>query len=222
MQETTATPEGTNNLINNTIHPINPDTPRHSYSNLQGSGVTVHNYTLPSIELRVNRVDIFIIHESRVSKFTSLNKLIEDSRHTGSEIDTPVISVRGDSTLASDFRNTFDILDTCLIEPINFSSEVLVSAARISAAYGYPSLRAFCIKQLEGLSLGPIERLQIGRALDLKSWEERTYQELSEREETITEEEMLALGINAYFQVATKSQDGPVEKRLQERVAQRE
>ncbi|CAE6505446.1 unnamed protein product [Rhizoctonia solani] len=100
------------------------------------------------------------------------------------------------------------------VEPINFSSKILVSAARVSAAYDYPALHAFCVKKLEGSSLGSIERLRIGRVLNLKSWEERACRELSERDTMITREEMLAVGVDAYFQVASAR-----EKRQREQVA---
>ncbi|EUC65456.1 hypothetical protein RSOL_446220 [Rhizoctonia solani AG-3 Rhs1AP] len=172
----------------------------------------LHDFTGPIIKLQVNNVG-FRMPESHISKFASLNKLIKDSRRTSPRSDSPTIFVHGDSELASHFLKTFELLSASPVEPIDFSSAILVSAALISAAYDYPTLNEFCIKKLEELSLGSIERLRIGRSLDRKSWEERAYQELSERDEMITREEMLALGVDAYFQVASSR-----EKRQRERV----
>ncbi|CUA73774.1 hypothetical protein RSOLAG22IIIB_01291 [Rhizoctonia solani] len=174
---------------------------------------TLHDLTGTIIKLQVNNVG-FRIPEPRISKFASLSKLIEDARRTSPRSNTLAIAVHGDNELASDFLNTLELLNTpSFVEPIHFSSKVLVSAARVSAAYDYPALHAFCVKKLEGSSLGSIERLRIGRVLNLKSWEERACRELSERDTMITREEMLALGVDAYFQVASAR-----EKRQREQV----
>ncbi|KDN49622.1 hypothetical protein RSAG8_01687, partial [Rhizoctonia solani AG-8 WAC10335] len=194
--------ENTNNQpsLNDTIQSSNSSTGSTSTS-LQEI-TALHDFIGTIIKLQVNNVG-FRIPEPRISKFASLNKLIEDARHANPHNDTLSIVVHGDSELVSDFLNTFELLSARLVEPIEFSSKLLVSAARVSAAYDYTALHTFCLEKLEGLSLGPIERLRIGRALDLKLWEERAYQELSERDEMITREEMLTLGADAYFQVAS-------------------
>ncbi|CAE6505436.1 unnamed protein product [Rhizoctonia solani] len=145
----------------------------------------------------------FKIPESRILKFEFLNKLAREARRANPQSNVPGIVVHGGSELASDFFNTFELLGTSLVEPVDFSTDALVSAARISVAYDYPTLRAFCIERLERLLLGAIERLRIGRALDLQSWEERVCKELSERDEMVTKEEMLALGADAYWRVAS-------------------
>ncbi|KAH7344484.1 hypothetical protein B0J17DRAFT_635609 [Rhizoctonia solani] len=200
-QGTISTPESTNNQrsFNDAAQSVN--TPIPSSSSSRGASI-IHDFIGANIELQVNDV-LFRIHESKLSKFTSLHQLIEDARCDNPHADTLAIVVHGDSELASDFLGALELLNASPVEPVNLSYEVLVSAARISTIYDYPTLRAFCIKQLEELPLDAIERFRIGRALDLKSWEERAYQELSERDEAITKEEMLVLGVDAYFQVAS-------------------
>ncbi|CAE6403776.1 unnamed protein product [Rhizoctonia solani] len=186
-QGSTSTPDSTNNQhpLNDAAQSVNPDTPIPSSSSSREVS-TIHDFIGVNIELQVNDVN-FRIHESRISKFASLHQLVDDARRVNPLSNTLAIA----------------LLSASPVEPVDLSYEVLVSAARISTIYDYPTLRAFCIKQLEGLPLGAIERLRIGRTLDLKSWEERAYQELTEREEAITKEEMLALGIDAYFEVAS-------------------
>ncbi|CUA73773.1 hypothetical protein RSOLAG22IIIB_01290 [Rhizoctonia solani] len=172
-----------------------------AYPNPRGVATT-HDFTETIIKLQVNDVT-FKIPESRILKFASLNKLAGEARRANPQSNIPGIVVHGGSELASDFFNTFELLGTSLVEPVDFSADALVSAARISATYDYPTLRAFCIEKLEGLPLGAIERLRIGRAIDLQSWEERVCKELSERDEMVTKEEMLALGADAYWRVAS-------------------
>ncbi|KDN49505.1 hypothetical protein RSAG8_02207, partial [Rhizoctonia solani AG-8 WAC10335] len=155
-----------------------------------------------NINLQVNSV-VVKTHEHHISKFAYLVRLIKKARLVNPQGDTLTIAVTGDDELVSDFLNTFKILGASSIdEHSSFDTKTLVSAARISARYNYPALRAFCIKQLEGFTLNSMERLQIARALDLKSWEGRAYQELSEREAKITKEEALDLGMDAYWQIA--------------------
>ncbi|KAG8730670.1 hypothetical protein FRC11_006143 [Ceratobasidium sp. 423] len=164
---------------------------------------TVLDLTGSRIRLQVNRV-VIKTHEYHISKFVYLGRLIRKARRMNPQTDTLTIAVTGDNKLVSDFLNTFKILNTSSIDkPGNFDTETLVSAARVSAKYNHPTLRAFCIERLEGLSLDSMERLRIARALDLKSWEERAYQELSGRRKMITKEEALDLGIDAYWQVAS-------------------
>ncbi|KDN49509.1 hypothetical protein RSAG8_02211, partial [Rhizoctonia solani AG-8 WAC10335] len=206
--------ENTNNQpsLNDTTQSSNSSTGSTSTS-LQEI-TALHDFNGAIIKFQVNNVG-FRIPELRISKFASLNKLIEDARRVNPDSDTLPIAVYGDSELVPDFLNAFELLSTPPVEPINFSSKVLVSAARVSAAYDYTTLHTFCIEKLEGLSLGSIERLRIGRALDLKSWEERAYHELSERDEMITREEVLALGVDAYFQISStreKRQRDQIEK----------
>ncbi|CAE6470520.1 unnamed protein product [Rhizoctonia solani] len=202
-QGSTSTPDSTNNQhpLNDAAQSVNPDTPIPSSSSSREVS-TIHDFIGVNIELQVNDVD-FRIHESRISKFASLHQLVEDARRVNPLSDTLAIAVHGDNKLVSDFLSTFELLSASPLEHVDFSYEVLVSAARISTIYDYPTLRAFCIKQLEGLPLGAIEHLRIGHTLNLKPWEERAYQELTEREEAITKEEMLALGVDAYFEVAS-------------------
>ncbi|CAE6469512.1 unnamed protein product [Rhizoctonia solani] len=164
---------------------------------------TVHDFAGTLVELQVNGV-IFKIHEARISKFTSLHQLLEDARRVSPQSVILSISVQGDNELVADFLNTFKLLSTSTFEqPVQPNTETLVSAARISAAYGHPALHAFCIKRLERLSLSPIERLQVARALSFSLWEKQAYKELSEREEMITKEEASLLGFDTYFQVAS-------------------
>ncbi|CAE6463468.1 unnamed protein product [Rhizoctonia solani] len=203
MQGSAATPDSTNNQhsLDGTTQPVNPNTITPRSSSLRDISA-VHDFAGATIELQVNDV-VFKVLESRVSKFISLNQLIENARSANSQNHTTSILVHGDSGLASDFFNAFELLNASLVDSIDFNSEILVSAARISAAYDYSKLHALCIKQLEGLSLGSIERFQIGHALGLKAWEERACQELCERDEMITREEMLALGVDAYFEIVS-------------------
>ncbi|CAE6513301.1 unnamed protein product [Rhizoctonia solani] len=155
-----------------------------------------------NIKLHVNSM-VIKTHEHYISKFTQLSGLIEKARLVHPQGDTLTIAVTGDKELELDFLDTFDILGTSPIDKnVNFDTDMLVSAARISTKYGYPALHTFCIERLEGLTLGSMERLRVARALDLKSWEQRTYQELSERETKVTKEEALELGIDAYWRIA--------------------
>ncbi|KAJ1310931.1 hypothetical protein OPQ81_009443 [Rhizoctonia solani] len=164
---------------------------------------TVYDFTGANIRLEVNNV-VIKTHEYLISKFICLNKLVEKARLANPPSDPLPITITGSGELVSDFLNTFKILGTSSIErPTNFDLKTLVSAARIAATYEHPALRAFCMKRLEGLSLTSMERLQVGRALNLKPWEQCAYQELSEREQMITKEEALTLGIDAYWKVAS-------------------
>ncbi|CAE6456655.1 unnamed protein product [Rhizoctonia solani] len=163
---------------------------------------TVHDLTGACINLQVNTV-VIKTHEFQIANFVYLYKLIKKARLVDPQNAALTIRVTGGNELVSDFLNTFKILGTSPVDKSdNFDTDILVSAARISAQYEHPALRAFCIKRLEGLSLDSMERLRIARALDLKSWEERAYQELAERDGTITKEEALTLKIDAYWQVA--------------------
>ncbi|KAJ1310932.1 hypothetical protein OPQ81_009444 [Rhizoctonia solani] len=126
-----------------------------------------HDFTGANIRLQVN-VMVFKIPDSRISKFTVFNPLIEDARRANPQRDTFEIFLHGVSELASDFRNNFESLSASLVEPVDFSSDIPISATRISDTYDYPKLRTLFIKQLETLPLSLIERFQIGQALDLK------------------------------------------------------
>ncbi|KAH7344482.1 hypothetical protein B0J17DRAFT_763287 [Rhizoctonia solani] len=164
---------------------------------------TVHDLTGANIKLEVNSV-VIKTHEYLISKFVKLNKLVEKARLVNPQSDAFPVVIRGDSELGSDFLQAFKILGASSIEaPANFDLATLVSAARVASMYEHPALRTFCIRRLEGLSFNPMERLRVARILDLRSWEERVYQELSEREEMITKEEALSLGIDAYWKVAS-------------------
>ncbi|KDN49508.1 hypothetical protein RSAG8_02210, partial [Rhizoctonia solani AG-8 WAC10335] len=203
-QGSAATPTGTNNQhsLSDVTPPVSPNATVPAPSGSRGAS-TVHDFAGTLVELQVNGV-VFKIYETRILKFTSLHHLVEDARRASPQSTTLSISVQGDDDLVTDFLNTFKLLSTSSIEePVNPTTETLVSAARISATYGHPALRTFCIEKLEGLSLSSIERLQVARSLDLSSWEEQAYKELSEREEMITKEEASLLGFDAYFQVAS-------------------
>ncbi|EUC62684.1 hypothetical protein RSOL_426600 [Rhizoctonia solani AG-3 Rhs1AP] len=164
---------------------------------------TIHNLTGANIRLEINNV-VIKTHEHLISKLVHLNKLVQKERLVHPQSDTLTITINGGNELVSDFLHTFQILGASSIEsPTGFDLETLVSGARIGASYEHPALRAFCIKRLDGLLLDSTERLRVARALDLKFWEERVYQELSEREKMITKEEALALDIDAYWQVAS-------------------
>ncbi|CAE6452845.1 unnamed protein product [Rhizoctonia solani] len=193
--------ESTNNqhAINDTVQSANTT----STSSSLREACTVYDFTGANIKLQVNDA-VFKMHESQISKFASLNRLIEDARCANPQSNFITIAIQGDDGLVSDFFNTFRLLSTHSIEePIGPSTENLVSAARISSTYNHPALRSFCIGKLEELSLGPIERLQIARVLDLNPWKELALKELSEREGIISKEEALDLGFDAYFQVAS-------------------
>ncbi|CAE6431602.1 hypothetical protein ACGC1H_001340 [Rhizoctonia solani] len=198
-----ATLTSTNNRhsLSDPTQPVNPNDTVPTPSSRVAS--TVHDFTGTLVELQANDV-VFKIPEARISKFTSLHQQLEDARRANPQSTRLSISVRGNNELVTDLFNTFKLLSTSSIEePVNPNTETLVSAARISAAYGHPTLYTFCIERLEGLSLSSIERLHIARALSLSSWEEHAYKELSEREEMITKEEASLLGFDAYFQVAS-------------------
>ncbi|CAE7086954.1 unnamed protein product [Rhizoctonia solani] len=160
-----------------------------------------HDFIGAIIKLQVNDM-VLRISEPQIYKFASLKKLVEDARKADPHNPTLTITVRDSSEIASDFLNTFRLFNN-LAELVDSSTESLISAALISTKYDYPKLRTLCIQELERRDLGVIERLQIGRTLGLTSWEDRACKELSERAEMITREEMLALGVDAYFQVAS-------------------
>ncbi|CAE6513109.1 unnamed protein product [Rhizoctonia solani] len=164
---------------------------------------TVHDLTGANIQLQVDSV-IIKTHEDRISKFVRLNKLIQEARNVNPQSDTLTITLPGDKKLAKDFLNTFELLNSWSIDkPGSFKPEILLSAAIISVAYDNPTLHAFCIKQLEGLPLGSMERLDIARKLDIKSWRESVYQELGSRMDYITKQEATTLGIDGYWYVAS-------------------
>ncbi|QRW19551.1 hypothetical protein RhiXN_00957 [Rhizoctonia solani] len=165
---------------------------------------TVHDLIGACINLQVNTI-VIKTHEYQISNFAYMHDLVKNTRLVNAQINPLTICVTGGNELVSDFLNTFKILNTSSIDqPDNFDADTLVSAARVSASYKYPALRAFCIERLEGLRPSSMERLRIGRALDLKSWEERACQELVKREEIITKEEALQLKIDAYWQITSE------------------
>ncbi|CAE6436355.1 unnamed protein product [Rhizoctonia solani] len=176
----------------------------------------VHDLTGANIKLRVDSV-IIKAHEDRISKFVRLNKLIQEARNVDPQSDTLTITLPGDKKLAYDFLHTFELLNSWSIDkPGSFKLEILLSAAIISAAYDNPTLLAFCIKQLEGLPINSMERLDIARKLDIKSWRDSVNKELVNRDGSITKEEATILGIDAYWYVANvrENQSRDVERGL--------
>ncbi|KAF8761158.1 hypothetical protein RHS01_00459 [Rhizoctonia solani] len=165
---------------------------------------TTHDLTGVCINLQVNNVTIKV-HENQISKFAYLYELVKKARLANPQGDTLTICVQGGNELVPDFLNTFKILNTSPIDKSdNFGTDILVSAARIADAYKHPALRTFCIKRLEGLSMNSMERLRIGRALDLKSWKERAYEELIEQDEIITKADALTLRVDAYWKITSE------------------
>ncbi|CAE7086913.1 unnamed protein product [Rhizoctonia solani] len=181
--------------------PPNPQVPNAPTSTNPQEVLPSYDFVGTIIKLQVNDV-VFRIPEPQISKFASLKKLVEDARKADPHNLTLTITVRDTSELASDFLSTFSLFDT-LVGLVDSSTESLISAARISTKYDYPKLRTLCIQELEKRTIGTMDRLRIGRTLGLTSWEDRACKELSERAEMITREEMLALGVDAYFQVAS-------------------
>ncbi|CAE6431610.1 hypothetical protein ACGC1H_001341 [Rhizoctonia solani] len=120
---------------------------------------SLHDFTGTIIKLQVNNVGLRI-PEPRISKFASLNMMIEDARRANPRGDPLAIVVNGDHELASDFLNTFELLSASPVEPIDFNSKLLVSATRVSAAYGYPTLHDFCVKKLGELSFAVLNRMR--------------------------------------------------------------
>ncbi|CAE6505429.1 unnamed protein product [Rhizoctonia solani] len=176
----------------------------------------VHDLTGANIHLQVNSV-VIKTHEDRISKFAHLNSLIQAARNANPQSDTLTITLQGDEKLASNFLNTFKLLSSWSIEkPGNFEFQILLSAALISATYDNPTLLTFCVKQLEGFPLSQVQRLDIGRRLDIKSWREGVYQEMISRETVITKDEALALGIDAYWYIANarESHNQDIERGL--------
>lgn len=102
-----------------------------------------------------------------------------------------------------DFRNTFKILYTSVIEEtFAFDPVTLTSALRLATTYDYPALRVFAIKHLENASLSAVERIKLAREFNVLSWEEPAYIELCERDEAITMLEAAVLGLDAFVHVA--------------------
>ncbi|CAE7136566.1 unnamed protein product [Rhizoctonia solani] len=115
----------------------------------------------------------------------------------------PSIILHRDEHGVEDITNTFKILYASVIDgPFHFEPAILISALRISTAYNFPGLRDYTVRELEKASLGPIQRIQIAREFDLKSWEVPAYSELSKREAALTQEEAQILGVSAFTMIA--------------------
>ncbi|KAF8605211.1 hypothetical protein BDV93DRAFT_605682 [Ceratobasidium sp. AG-I] len=102
--------------------------------------------------------------------------------------------------------------------PFSFDSPVLISALRISTTYDYPALRAFSITHLERISLSAVQRIELAREFQLKSWEGPAYEELYIREAPMTQEEARILGSDAFSLVARMRE----ENMKREKAAMRE
>ncbi|CUA73771.1 hypothetical protein RSOLAG22IIIB_01288 [Rhizoctonia solani] len=144
-------------------------------------------------------------HERRLEKFARLRELIKEARQEDAQNDTLTIILDGNKQLVEDFRNMFELINASSIDQADCEVATLVSAARIAApsAYGYEPLYHYCIDKLEGLSLGPMERVRVARALGNELWEKAACEDLSKRKEPITKEEALTLGLDAYWRIAS-------------------
>ncbi|KEP51767.1 hypothetical protein V565_055990 [Rhizoctonia solani 123E] len=114
----------------------------------------------------------------------------------------PSITLHQDGRCVEDITNTFKILYATVIDgPFHFEPTILVSALRISTAYGFPNLRDYAIRELEKASLSAIQRIQIAREFGLTSWEAPACSELSKREAALTQEEVHILGFSAFAMI---------------------
>ncbi|QRV93756.1 hypothetical protein RhiJN_21774 [Ceratobasidium sp. AG-Ba] len=140
---------------------------------------------------------VFHTHKYLLKRFTTLERLIQESD-----------SNRGSYSLswgydASDFFNTFKILYASPIKALpDFDHLTLVSAVRTSTDFDYPELRTFAIAKLESMQLDAIDRIRYAREFGIPAWEIPAYEELCGREEPITEDEAIVLGIGVFVQVA--------------------
>ncbi|QRV79084.1 hypothetical protein RhiJN_07099 [Ceratobasidium sp. AG-Ba] len=140
---------------------------------------------------------VFHTHKYLLKRFTTLERLIRESD-----------SDRGSCSLswgydASDFFNTFKILYASPIKALpDFDHPTLVSALRTSTDFDYPELRTFAIARLESMQLDAIDRIRYAREFGIPTWEIPAYEELCGREEPITEDEAIVLGIGVFVQVA--------------------
>lgn len=89
-------------------------------------------------------------------------------------------------------------------DPQSFDATKLKSTLRLSATYNHPKLRAFAIKNLEELTLPPIERFALSRDCNVKSWMPEALRDLCRREEPITAAEGEVLGVKMLTKVAAK------------------
>ncbi|CAE6424582.1 unnamed protein product [Rhizoctonia solani] len=159
------------------------------------------------IELRVNNT-IFKTHKYFLCKFRSFEDMIQNMKHQDSSNPTSSITVYRDDRGVNDFSNTFKIIYASAIEgPFTFDIPVLISALRISSAYGFENLRAFTIQHLEKASLAAIQRIELAREFGLSSWEDPAYKELAEREKAVAEEEAQILGFEAFARVAREREE---------------
>ncbi|CAE7192797.1 unnamed protein product [Rhizoctonia solani] len=171
------------------------------------------------IELRVNNT-IFKTHKHFLVKFTRLGDMIQNTASKS----TSSITLYRDERGVDDINNTFKVLYASAVEgPFNFDTPVLISALRISSAYGFDRMRDFAIQHLEKASLGAIQRIQLAREFGLLSWEDPAYKELSERENAITEEEAQVLGFAAFAKLAQAREEHKDKlKKEQEEKAKKE
>ncbi|KAF8605205.1 hypothetical protein BDV93DRAFT_543740 [Ceratobasidium sp. AG-I] len=180
--------------------------------NCSSESAEIYDLGRGDVELRVNDA-IFKTHMHMLDKFSGLKDLLDRIGHYSSPVSMPVITVQRDEHGVKDFCNMFKVLYASVVDgPFKFDAPVLISALRVSSVYDYPALRTFCIKQLEGVSLSAIKRIQLAREFQLTAWEGPAYDELYHREQAITKEEAQILGVAAFVEVARVREEEKLKK----------
>ncbi|KAJ1311192.1 hypothetical protein OPQ81_009693 [Rhizoctonia solani] len=141
-------------------------------------------------------------HKYLLQRFSVLQAKLTGSPSDGVR---PTYVLDEESISSEDFHNAFKILYSSPLEtPFEFDTTVFVSSLRLATLYDYPALRAYSIMHLNEAPLGPIRRIEIARECKLPEWEEPAYIELGQREEPITPEEAVVLGLETLTEISRR------------------
>ncbi|CAE6349305.1 unnamed protein product [Rhizoctonia solani] len=141
-------------------------------------------------------------HKYLLQRFSVLQeKLSASSNNTV----RPIYILEEEGISPEDFHNAFKLLYSSPLDvPFEFDTTVFVSALRLATLYDYPALRAYSITYLNQAALGPIRRIEIARECQLPEWEEPAYIELGQRDEPITAEEAVVLGLETLTDISRR------------------
>ncbi|CAE6432475.1 unnamed protein product [Rhizoctonia solani] len=144
-------------------------------------------------------------HKYLLQRFSVLQEMLSAGPSASTR---PTYVLEEESISPEDFHNAFKILYSSPLDtPFEYDTPVFVSALRLATLYDYPALRAYSITHLNQADLGPIRRIEIARECKLPEWEEPAYIELGQRDEPITAEEAVVLGLETLTDISRRREE---------------
>lgn len=152
-----------------------------------------------NVNLRAENLQ-FWLHEHMLEGFARLKSKL-DRIVWDEEEEWKVITLE-DS--AEDVQNMLAVLYSKPYESLDFDSHTWESTLKLATKYDHADIRTYAIKQLEGLTLDPIDRFRIARDYNVSGWRTKALDNLASRDEPIAAWEAEILGSEAFSKVAAK------------------